>query len=103
MNDTLIYIRESRKGKPSEPRHEMAGKYHAYCWGDDFEADGRKYWMEHQATLRGKLPADRVLWFEVTQGWVPLCGFLGVEVPERPFPKADDWAQRRRPKESGSQ
>jgi len=32
------------------------------------------------------LPADRLLVYEVSQGWEPLCGFLGVTVPAEPFP-----------------
>lgn len=25
--------------------------------------------------------------YEVSQGWAPLCGFLGYDIPETPFPK----------------
>ena len=27
--------------------------------------------------------------YEVAQGWAPLCGFLGVPVPEGPMPKVN--------------
>lgn len=30
--------------------------------------------------------AERLLIFDVKQGWEPLCAFLGVAVPARPFP-----------------
>jgi hypothetical protein len=30
--------------------------------------------------------------FEVTQGWAPLCAFLGVPVPDEPFPWENDSA-----------
>lgn len=33
------------------------------------------------------LPPGRVLVFDVTEGWGPLCAFLGVPVPDQPFPR----------------
>jgi hypothetical protein len=45
--------------------------------------------------VREALPADRLLVFDVAEGWEPLCGFLNVPVPEEPFPhhnlRADFW------------
>lgn len=45
--------------------------------------------------VREALPRDRLLVFDVAEGWVPLCGFLGVAVPDEPFPhhnlRADFW------------
>jgi len=35
------------------------------------------------------LPADRLLVFSPKQGWEPLCSFLGVPVPEVPFPRVN--------------
>ena len=34
-----------------------------------------------------EVPSDRLLVYEVSQGWEPLCGFLGYDVPQEPFPK----------------
>lgn len=36
------------------------------------------------------VPADRLLVFDVAQGWEPLCAFLDVPVPDRPFPRVND-------------
>jgi hypothetical protein len=36
------------------------------------------------------VPPDRLLVYEVKQGWEPLCNFLNVPVPYTPFPKAND-------------
>jgi hypothetical protein len=45
--------------------------------------------------VRDTIPADRLLVFDVAEGWEPLCRFLGVAVPERAFPhhnlRADFW------------
>jgi len=40
--------------------------------------------------VKRTVPADRLLVFEVKDGWEPLCNFLGVPVPATPFPRAND-------------
>jgi hypothetical protein len=39
------------------------------------------------------IPPERLLVFDVKQGWGPLCAFLGVAVPEGPFPRVNDAKQ----------
>jgi hypothetical protein len=46
----------------------------------------------HIAEVRAKVPADRLLIYEVTRGWEPLCAFLEVPVPDEPFPWENDSA-----------
>ncbi len=36
------------------------------------------------------IAVDRLLIFEVSDGWGPLCDFLGVAIPEQPFPRSND-------------
>ncbi|MBO2447196.1 sulfotransferase family protein [Actinomadura barringtoniae] len=45
---------------------------------------------EHIAAVRDHFSEDRLLVFEVTEGWEPLCSFLGVPVPAEPFPRSND-------------
>ncbi len=40
----------------------------------------------HNAEVRRVIPADRLLVFQASQGWAPLCAFLGVDVPDTPYP-----------------
>ena len=40
----------------------------------------------HNAAVRAELPSERLLIYSVSQGWAPLCGFLGVPIPDVPFP-----------------
>jgi hypothetical protein len=49
----------------------------------------------HNASVRESVPADRLLVFDVAEGWEPLCGFLGVDIPNEPFPNINDKAQFR--------
>jgi hypothetical protein len=44
----------------------------------------------HNAEVQRRIPADRLLVFEAAQGWAPLCAFLGVPVPDEPFPRVND-------------
>jgi len=40
----------------------------------------------HNAAVRRTIAPDRLLVYEVAQGWEPLCRFLGVDVPNAPLP-----------------
>jgi hypothetical protein len=64
---------------------------------DDRERTIRLF-EEHAREVRAKVPAGRLLIFDVKQGWEPLCAFLGVPVPTgEPFPhvnSAADWQRR---------
>jgi hypothetical protein len=46
----------------------------------------------HNRRVRATIPAGRLLVFEVTEGWAPLCDFLGVPAPDTPFPRSNDRA-----------
>ena len=44
----------------------------------------------HNEAVRRAIPAERLLVFEVRQGWGPLCAFLGLPEPDSPFPHVND-------------
>lgn len=52
---------------------------------------------QREADVRAAIPAERLLVFDVAQGWEPLCSFLDVPVPAVPFPRTntreDFWAK----------
>jgi len=43
----------------------------------------------HNETVQKVIPAERLLVYDVAEGWAPLCGFLGVPVPDSPMPKVN--------------
>ena len=50
----------------------------------------------HNDEVRRTVPTDRLLIYEVSQGWEPLCAFLGRLVPkDKPFPRLNDTAEFR--------
>jgi hypothetical protein len=48
--------------------------------------------VAHNEEVKRVVPADRLLVWEVTEGWEPLCDFLGIPVPAQPLPHANDRA-----------
>ena len=45
---------------------------------------------EHNEEVKRHVPADKLLVFTSKDGWEPLCAFLGVPVPDKPFPHVND-------------
>jgi hypothetical protein len=48
-----------------------------------------RVFREHNARVRATIPPERLLVYEVAQGWEPLCKFLGVPVPDGPMVKTN--------------
>jgi hypothetical protein len=65
---------------------------HKTVW-DDFGAgiDDREHMIaafeRHTAEVKRAIPRNRLLVLDVKEGWKPLCDFLGVPVPSKPFPR----------------
>ncbi|KAL5319829.1 hypothetical protein ACEPPN_012887 [Leptodophora sp. 'Broadleaf-Isolate-01'] len=55
--------------------------YHIFFRGD-FKNQAKNAY-EYNAMIRGLVPKERFLEYYVSEGWEPLCEFLGKEVPER--------------------
>lgn len=75
------------------------------CWKRVF-GDEMKY-ADDNAMLKGfvnwsdsvteTVPADRLLVYDITQGWEPLCRFLGRPVPQDiDFPHVNEYRELRR-------
>ncbi len=39
--------------------------------------------------VRSAIPPERLLVFDVAEGWAPLCAFLNVTIPNEPFPRVN--------------
>jgi hypothetical protein len=44
----------------------------------------------HNEDVKRKVPADRLLVYEIAEGWGPLCEFLDVPIPDSPMPHLND-------------
>jgi hypothetical protein len=63
----------------------------------DREMDNKARLIEvyerHNQAVQLTIPAERLLVYEVSQGWEPLCRFLGVAVPDQPMPRTNSTAE----------
>ena len=66
-------------------------------WRGDFggKFEDRQYaigvYKQHIAQVQAHVPAERLLVYDVKEGWEPLCRFLNVPVPlDKPFPHLND-------------
>ena len=56
----------------------------------ELRANARQRYRDHYAHVRQVTPPERLLEFDLKDGWEPLCRFLGREVPNVPFPRVND-------------
>jgi len=63
-----IVLEDTFDGRLDDPEHAM----------DVFD--------RHNEAVRSEVPADRLLVYELGSGWEPLATFLGVPVPDEPYP-----------------
>ncbi len=65
-------------------------------WNGTFEGrfDDKEFALDvynrHNEDVKSKVPADKLLVYEIKQGWEPLCEFLEVPVPETDMPHLND-------------
>jgi hypothetical protein len=50
------------------------------------------FFNRHIRHIKDLVPRDKLLVFDAKEGWEPLCGFLGVPAPDKPFPRLNDTA-----------
>jgi hypothetical protein len=48
-----------------------------------------RVYEEHYERVRRTVSAERLLSYRVQEGWEPLCRFLGLDVPDEPFPRVN--------------
>ena len=98
---TTIYPASSQKpAAPDElaaPDPESPDFINRLIWQQTFHGrfDERDYAIEifnrHHAEVRQHVRPDRLLVYDVKQGWGPLCRFLEVPLPaDQPFPHLND-------------
>jgi hypothetical protein len=46
--------------------------------------------QRHNERVIATVPSERLLVWSARDGWEPLCAFLGIPVPEAPFPRLND-------------
>jgi hypothetical protein len=52
----------------------------------DAELKIKDKYREHYALVRRVTPPERLVEFKLSDGWKPLCEFLGKPIPDKEFP-----------------
>ena len=64
------------------------------CGGDVKNWKDEKWlcneYERHHLEVKSTIPADKLIVFNVKEGWKPLCEKLGVELQEGDFPRLND-------------
>lgn len=59
-------------------------------WTQRFGCVDAGMYDKHNELIKKTVPPEKLLVFDVRDGWEPLCTFLGKEVPKEPFPNMND-------------
>ena len=69
------------------------GMVDAVGWGTDPRLRDRDWMLDryhrHNDEVQATIPAERLLVYNVADGWEPLCRFLGRPIPDTPFPRVN--------------
>ena len=69
------------------------GMVNAVGWGTDPRLRDKAWLLDryhrHNAEVVAAIPADRLLVYDVADGWEPLCHFLGRPIPDADFPRVN--------------
>jgi hypothetical protein len=69
------------------------GMVEAVGWGTDPRLRDKAWMLDryhrHNTEVVASIPADRLLVYDVAEGWKPLCRFLGRPVPDTEFPRVN--------------
>ena len=95
MKSTLVptYMKVLLEIAPSrrKARHYFDVMHQAVCGSANPEAGAvyKARYRQHNARVQAVIPAEKLLVYNVKEGWKPLCEFLGCDVPSIQFPHAN--------------
>lgn len=75
---------------PNDPRRFIEYIIARDTFGYDLsQANVIAAFERHNAQVISNISAERLLVFTPAQGWEPLCRFLGIDIPDTPFPRTN--------------
>jgi Sulfotransferase domain len=92
------FARSAPPGAAPPELRELGAMVDTLVWQGTFSGrfEDRRHAIDvfrrHNDEVRRDVPPERLLVYEVGQGWGPLCDFLGVPAPDEPFPHLNDAA-----------
>jgi hypothetical protein len=92
MSNTIFALLIASAENPTSPM-ERASRVTIRDWFDGRLTDRDhviSVYERHNNEVKARIPAERLLTFDVREGWEPLCSFLNVPVPATAFPRVND-------------
>nr|XP_039248431.1 uncharacterized protein LOC120326239 [Styela clava] len=93
INETLLEILLLFSGPMRREFRRYENAFMPACfgvpkpYGRPTEAFLRSRYRQHNAYVKSHFGNGKLLIYNVKQGWEPLCQFLNMQVPEKPFPR----------------
>ena len=92
MTETLIPITQAMLKDTTIPNRDMVLEiFYKRTFLENIEDKQHMLdvFEQHNQKVRDTVAPDRLLEFAAKDGWDPLCTFLGVAVPDEPYPRAN--------------
>ena len=93
--DRTIFVGMREGGDPDEFRRMARPLIVDHIGSYDDEAVAKAGYDRHNAEVRERIPADRLVEWMPSDGWGPLCAMLDVPEPDEPFPVTNTTAEFR--------
>ncbi|KAI9833770.1 MAG: hypothetical protein M1819_003503 [Sarea resinae] len=72
--------------------YPMLKKFFDTFFEGDFPNKGKEIYKRHYKEVRDMVPPENLLEYQISDGWGPLCDFLGEDIPCVKFPRCNDTA-----------
>jgi len=95
VHNTIYPSMKGWRDRPAGPRRDRGQMAYELIAEQTFHGrfEDREYALEifraHTEEVVRTIAPERLLVFDVAEGWAPLCRHLGVTVPETPFPRVN--------------
>jgi len=99
FNSVYQTLYQEKLPESNQLDRDMAAMVAKMIWQDTFggQFENRSHaiaaFERHNEEVRRAIPANRLLVHQISEGWEPLCKFLGCAVPAQAFPKANTTAE----------
>ena len=94
--ETIYEISRARAQREDPASRERARMIFSIIWDGVFEGrfEDRDFaiatYLRHIEEVTAAVPQDRLLRYDVRDGWAPLCEFLGAQIPDQPLPHSNN-------------
>lgn len=91
LEKPLLNFLQYFDGKRLGPEMGMVRTAYKVICNNNYHSDiAKERYLQHNDSVRKGVAPERFLELRLGDGWEPLCAFLGVPVPDKPYPKVNN-------------